>query len=64
MAPKVLQNLQKAQIFFSKKHEGNLSKGGSSTPQRVINPSKAESPIWKELKPYKGDIKTNGKTGK
>jgi hypothetical protein len=31
---------------------------------RKTNISKAESKIWKELKPYRGDIKTNGLTGK
>ena len=28
------------------------------------NPNKAESPAWKELKPYKGKTKTNGLSGK
>jgi hypothetical protein len=31
---------------------------------RIVNPPKGESKIWKDLKPYKGEIKTNGETGK
>ncbi len=32
--------------------------------ERKDNVKKAESPIWKGLKPHKGDIKTNGLSGK
>jgi hypothetical protein len=66
MAPKVSQHLQKAHAFFSKRHDGGAGKsgGGRSDPQRVTNPPKAESQIWKDLKPYKGEIRTNGLEGK
>lgn len=29
-----------------------------------VNPPKAESKVWKELKPYKKDVKTNGLSGR
>ena len=31
---------------------------------RIINPHKAQSPVWKEFKPYRGEYKTNGLKGK
>ena len=31
---------------------------------RIVNLSKGESKIWKDLKPYRGEIKTNGETVK
>ncbi len=36
---------------------------GTSEEGRKINPAKADSAIWKELKPYRKDIKTNGLSG-
>ncbi len=36
---------------------------GTSEEGRKMNPPKAESPICKELKPYRKDIKTNGLSG-
>ena len=62
LAIRPCQNLQKAHTFFSKKH----GDGGQPSGQgpRVTNPPKAESPVWRELQPYKGNVKTNGKTGK
>lgn len=35
----------------------------SDSKLRQTNVPKAESPIWKELKPYKGSVKTNGEAG-
>ncbi|WP_084212875.1 colicin E3/pyocin S6 family cytotoxin [Candidatus Jidaibacter acanthamoebae] len=32
--------------------------------ERKTNPNKAESKVWKELKHYKGETKTNGLSGK
>jgi hypothetical protein len=32
--------------------------------ERKTNPEKSESKIWKELKPYRKDIKTNDLSGK
>jgi hypothetical protein len=34
------------------------------TEGRKINPAKAVSKIWKQFKPYRGKIKTNGLSGK
>jgi hypothetical protein len=62
LAIRPCQNLQKAHTFYSKKH-GDGGKPSDSGP-RVTNPPKAESPIWRDLKPHKGDIKTNGLSGK
>jgi len=31
--------------------------------ERVVNCSKSRSPVWRGMKHYRGDIKTNGKTG-
>ena len=51
----------------------SFSAGGSPDPDHdpdeeekewKRNPSKAESKIWKELKPHKGKTKTNGLKGK
>jgi len=32
--------------------------------ERVVNCSKKDSPVWKGMKHYRGDIKTNGESGK
>ena len=61
LAIRPCQNLQKAQTFFSKKHGDG---GQPSAPgPRVTNPPKAESPVWRELQPYRQEIKTNQKSG-
>jgi hypothetical protein len=33
-------------------------------PQRIVNPPRAESPVWKDLKPLKGQYKTDAKNEK
>jgi hypothetical protein len=65
MAAKALGHVQKAHTFYHQKqgNSGGSASGGSGT-QRITNPPKAESPIWRDLKPYRGDVKCNGKDGK
>ena len=62
-------NLEKAKEQYAesraKEPASSSSKATETPPEpRKVNPSKAESPVWKELKPYREDIKTNGLTGK
>ena len=61
LGPKAAKNLQQAQLFFNKKYEGSgKNHGGGQAPQRIANPPKAESPVWRDLKPYKGQTRTDG----
>lgn len=61
-------NLEKAKEQYSEsraKDPSSSSRATDTPPEpRKINPSKAESPVWKEMKPFREDIKTNGLTGK
>jgi hypothetical protein len=38
--------------------------GSAFFSDRVSNPPKSESPVWKEFDSYRGSIKTNGESGK
>ncbi len=61
LGPKAAKNLQQAHLFFNKKYEdGGKNHGGGQAPQRITNLPKAESPVWRELKPYKGQTRTDG----
>ena len=55
-------------MYLNQNNKENEGDGGEKTQgestKRVANLSKAESKVWKELKPHRGDIKTNGLTGK
>ncbi len=46
------------------KGDGGKSLGENSGSGRTINPSKAESKVWRGLQPFKKDVKTNGLLGK
>lgn len=44
--------------------ENNYSSGEErDRRERVVNCSKSRSPVWRGMKHYRGDIKTNGKSG-
>ncbi|MBU0744843.1 MAG: hypothetical protein KKE11_05700, partial [Gammaproteobacteria bacterium] len=45
---------------------GKTTESGKTqgSTDRKVNPSKAESKVWKDLKPHKKDVKTNGLSGK
>jgi hypothetical protein len=47
--------------------EGALSEGAPKPrpgPRQKPKCTKATSPVWQDLKPYRGSIKTNGETGR
>ncbi|MCP5468830.1 MAG: hypothetical protein H7A32_06135 [Deltaproteobacteria bacterium] len=48
----------------ARENASSSKKNSEASEPRKVNPSKAESPVWKELKPFREDIKTNGLSGK
>lgn len=50
--------------YFRQRDKSENDRWTQGGTERKINPSKAESKIWKELENYKIDIKTNGLSGK
>ena len=66
---KGLKDYDPRRMLLKKLAESDMAKNGINklkdiVKKRIINPPKAESPVWREFKPYRGDIKTNGEIGK
>lgn len=61
----LVQENQKITHFFrDPRNSGNNLPGNLKIGERISNVSKQESPVWRELKPYKGEYKTNTKGDK
>lgn len=60
---KIEPAVQKIQAHFKESSKGVSTDSPSVNINRTINTERAHSPVWKQLKHYKNEIKTNGLSG-